>query len=164
MHFPLILALALAGALSSPAYAQRIQVVPDCAGIDAPTTQEGRLLVDKAGQLCTSSLPMPFMRSGDPYLLPAATTAQQYQITQPAKAKSYRFVNPCGVDIRVKSVGTMSATVSATTGTRFLARTIETLGSTPNPLNGSMRIVSIMTMGDPGPGGCTAELQYGNGG
>ena len=104
---------------------------------------------------------MPFTRSGDPVILPATTTAQQYTINQPAGTTSYRFVNPCGVDIRIKSVASLSTSVTATTGTRFLARTSETVASTPAPTN--PRIVSIMTTADPGAGGCAGELQYGTG-
>ena len=71
-----------------------------------------------------------------------------------------------GVDIRIKSVASMSASVTATTGTRFLARTAETMASTANPLGAASvdRIISVMTMGDPGAAGCTVELTYGNGG
>ncbi len=109
-------------------------------------------------------LPMPFQRSGDPIFLPATATPQQYTVTQPLDTTSYRGVNPCGVDIRIKTVSSMSTQVTASTGTRFLARTAETLSSTANPMGGQTRIVSIMTVSDPGPGGCVFELQYGNGG
>ncbi len=108
-------------------------------------------------------LPMPFQRSGDPILLPATTTAQQYSVTQPLDTASYRGVNPCSVDIRIKTVASMSTQVTATTGTRFLSRTAETLSSTANPMGGQTRIVSIMTVAPPAAP-CVFELQYGNGG
>lgn len=120
------------------------------------------------GQLQTSvsALPVqpPFMRSGDPVLLPATTTPKQYAITQPPGTASYRGVNPCAVDVRIKTVPDMSTSITAGTGTRFLARTSETLGSTQNPNTGSTRYVSIMALSDPGSAGCTFELGYGNGG
>lgn len=103
----------------------------------------------------------PFARMGDPNFLPATTTAQQFQIAQPKNATSYRFVNPCSVDIRIRSVASMSEQVTATTGTRFLARTSEVLASTP-PLS-NPRTVSVIALGDPGPAGCMTELQYGSG-
>lgn len=89
---------------------------------------------------------MPFTRSGDPVILPAGTTAQQYQITQPPETTSYRFVNPCGVDVRIRTVLSMSASVTATTDTRFLARTSEMVASML-PLT-NPRIVSIMATVD----------------
>lgn len=107
-------------------------------------------------------VPMPFIRAGDPFLLPATTTPTQYQIAQPAGSTTYRFVNPCSVDIRIKTVSSMSDQVTASTGTRFLARTAETLASSPALTN--PRTVSIMTLGDPGAAGCTAEIGYGRGG
>lgn len=110
------------------------------------------------------SLPAPFMRSGDPNLMTATTTPKQYALVQPVNTTSYRGVNPCNVDIRIKTVPDMSTTVTATTGTRFLARTSETLGSTANPIPGSTRYVSIMTLADPGSTPCVFELGYGNGG
>lgn len=111
---------------------------------------------------------MPFMRLGDPVILPATTTPRQYQIPQPndpitgQPAVSYRFVNPCSVDVRIRTVSNMTETVTATTGTRFIARTAETLASSPSLT--TPRTVSIMTMADPGGPGCSAELQYGRGG
>lgn len=110
------------------------------------------------------TLPAPFQRSGDPSLLAATTTPKQYAITQPMGTTSYRGVNACNVDIRIKTVPDMATSVTATTGTRFLARTSETLGSTPNLVAGSTRYVSIMALSDPGTAGCTFELGYGNGG
>ncbi len=103
----------------------------------------------------------PFFRMGDPFVLPATTTPQQYTITQPMGSTSYRLVNPCSVDIRIKSVASLTSTVTATTGTRFLARTAEIVASSP-PLT-VPRIVSIMTMSDPGAAGCSPELLYGTG-
>lgn len=133
----------------------------------AAAPMETSQLVDGAGApMGTSANPlqvttMPFTRSGDPAILAAGPTPQQYQITQPPGTTSYRFVNPCSVDIRIKTVASLSTTITATTGTRFLARTSETVASTPALTN--PRIVSIMTVGDPGLGGCAGELQYGNG-
>jgi hypothetical protein len=107
----------------------------------------------------------PFIRTGDPFVFPAGPQPQQYDIVQPDKTTSYRLVNPCGVDIRIKSVPNMGTGVTLVTGTRFLARTVETMASTPNPNPaGGDRIISVMTTGDPGPAGCSVELTYGNGG
>lgn len=103
----------------------------------------------------------PFYRKGDPNLLPATQTARQYQIQQPAGSNSYRLVNPCNVDIRITTVRNMSDPITTTTGTRFLARSVEVLASSP-PLS-VPRTVSIIALGDPGPNGCTVELSYGTG-
>lgn len=114
----------------------------------------------------TSAGLAPFMRSGDPFFFPAGTNPQQYDVQQPANTTSYRLVNPCGVDIRIKSVASMTSTVGPMTGTRFLARTAETMASTLNPLGASSvdRIISVWAVSDPGSAGCTVELTYGNGG
>ncbi|WP_164712288.1 hypothetical protein [Methylobacterium currus] len=104
----------------------------------------------------------PFYRmQSDPYLLPSTTAPAQYPIPQPVGATSYRIVNPCQVDIRLKTVATTSSQVTASTGTRILARTVEVLASSPSLSN--PRIVSIMTMADPGAAGCTVEFTYGSG-
>lgn len=104
----------------------------------------------------------PFYRmQADPYILPAGTTPQQMAIPQPVGATSYRIVNPCQVDIRLKTVPTTSQQVTATTGTRILARTVEVLASSQTLSN--PRIVSIMTLGDPGAAGCAVEFTYGSG-
>jgi hypothetical protein len=120
------------------------------AGLDVPPSANSGMV-----------LPMPFVRSGDPYFLAAGTAPRQYEVSQPPGTTSYRFVNPCEVDIRIKTVASKTESVTATTGTRFLARSSETLASTV-PLS-NPRIVSIMTVSDPGPAGCVTELQYGNG-
>ena len=108
----------------------------------------------------------PFMRSGDPFFFAAATSPAQYDVQQPANTTSYRLVNPCGVDIRIKSVVSMTSTVGPMTGTRFLARTAETMASTANPLGSESidRIIYVWAVADPGSAGCTIELTYGNGG
>lgn len=114
--------------------------------------------------LCTAATAADntsFYRKGDPFIIPATQTATQMQINQPAGSNSYRLVNPCSVDIRITTVATMSDTVAPTTGTRFLARTVEVLASSP-PLS-TPRTVSILALGDPGPGGCNVELTYGTG-
>lgn len=103
----------------------------------------------------------PFFRMGDPHILTATTTAQQVQIAQPPGATSYRFVNPCKVDVRIRTVTGMADQVTATTGTRFLARAVEVLASSPPMTN--PRTVSIMALSDPGADGCKVELQYGSG-
>ncbi|GEP12804.1 hypothetical protein [Methylobacterium gnaphalii] len=132
----------------------------------------------------------PFMRAADPFLLPATSTPQQYLITQPEKTASYRGVNSCLMaDVRIKTVKASApitstptpypgvskvtsptATVSEMTGTRFMARWGEWLGSTPNPMGGQQRIISIMLVPIPGTSTdisgltCIFELGYGNGG
>jgi hypothetical protein len=105
-------------------------------------------------------LSMPFVRSGtgDPIIFDGVTTtAKQFAITKPADATSYRFLNPCNVDVRIRRVSSMTETVTLRTGTRFFARTAETLG-TSNPT-----FVSIIATATP-TGDCSPELQYGNGG
>ena len=103
----------------------------------------------------------PFFRMGDPFVLPATATAQQYQINQPAGSTSYRFVNPCNVDVRIRTVGSLTEQVTRATGTRYLARTAEVVASSP-PLT-TPRIVSVMAMSDPGATPCEPELLYGSG-
>ena len=136
----LVVGIALPLALASPALAQTASAPP------APL----------------APVPMPFIRAGDPALMAAGPTPQQYQLSQPPGSTTYRFVNPCSVDIRIRTVSGMTDTVSPLTGTRFLARTAETLASSP-PLT-NPRTVSVMTLGDPGASGCTVELTYGRGG
>lgn len=103
----------------------------------------------------------PFFRMRDPHFLAASTTPQQYVIEQPNGSTSYRLVNPCMVDIRIRTVASLSDTVTPTIGTRFLARTSEVLASSPPFM--PTRTVSVMAVADPGPAGCTVELQYGTG-
>lgn len=105
-------------------------------------------------------LAAPFIRSGtgDPIIFDGiTTTAKQFAITKPADATSYRFVNPCNVDVRIRKVAGLSESVTLTTGTRFMARSSETLG-TSEP-----RFVSIIATAAP-TGECAPELQYGRGG
>lgn len=105
-------------------------------------------------------LAAPFIRSGtgDPIIFDGVTTtAKQFAIAKPADATSYRFVNPCNVDVRIRKVASLSESVTLTTGTRFMARSSETLG-TSEP-----RFVSIIATAAP-TGECAPELQYGRGG
>ncbi|MHC2016322.1 hypothetical protein [Methylobacterium sp. CM6247] len=107
-----------------------------------------------------ATLAMPFIRSGsgDPIIFSGiTTTAKQFALAKPADATSYRFVNPCNVDVRIRKVSSMSESVTLTTGTRFLARSSETLG-TSQPT-----FVSIIATAAP-TGECAPELQYGRGG
>ena len=101
---------------------------------------------------------MPFVRtSPDPIIFGGVTTTpKQFAISKPANATTYRFVNPCDVDVRIRRVGSLSETVTATTGIRYLARTSEVVG-TSNP-----EFVSIMSTDAPSKP-CAPELQYGNG-
>lgn len=102
----------------------------------------------------------PFVRSGngDPIIFDGITaTAKQFAITKPADATSYRFVNPCNVDVRIRKVNSMDESVTLRTGTRFMARSIETLG-TSEP-----KFVSLIATAAP-TGECAPELQYGRGG
>lgn len=132
--------------------------------------------------------PMPFQRAGDPFTLPATDTAKSYQVAQPAGSLSYRAINPCQfADVRIKTVaaiGPITTTptaypgvnlvtsptdsVTANTGTRFMARFGETLGSVPS-LTGQGRIISIITVPIPGNSTnisgmmCPFEIGYGSG-
>lgn len=100
----------------------------------------------------------PFVRATmDPIIFDGVTTTpKQFAISKPANATTYRFVNPCDVDIRIRRVSSMSEQVTPTTGTRYLARTVEVVG-TSNPT-----FVSIMAVSAPSVP-CAPELQYGNG-
>lgn len=105
-------------------------------------------------------LATPFVRSGngDPIIFSGVTTtAKQFAITKPSDATSYRFVNPCNVDVRIRKVSSLSESVTLSTGTRFLARSSETLG-TSEP-----KFVSIIATAPPAAD-CAPELQYGRGG
>lgn len=105
-------------------------------------------------------LSTPFVRSGngDPIIFEGiTTTAKQFAITRPVGATSYRFVNPCNVDVRIRKVSSLTETVTQRTGTRFGARTSETLGST------EPAFVSLIATAAP-TGDCSPELQYGTGG
>ncbi|KMO33901.1 hypothetical protein VQ02_19855 [Methylobacterium variabile] len=117
------------------------QVVP-CGGMGAPL----------------NVMTAPFVRAvPDPIIFDGVTTTpKQFAVTKPATATTYRFVNPCDVDIRIRRVGSMSETVTATTGIRYLARTSEVVG-TSNP-----SFVSIMAVSPPSSP-CAPELLYGNG-
>ena len=91
---------------------------------------ETNLLVDGAGApIGIASNPiqvtaMPFTRSGDPFILPAGQAPQQYEISQPVGTTSYRFVNPCSVDIRIKMAAMVLAAVNALAYHRFTERRI----------------------------------------
>lgn len=100
----------------------------------------------------------PFVRAApDPIIFDGVTTTpKQFAVTKPAGATTYRFVNPCDVDVRIRRVSSLSEQVTATTGIRYLARTSEVVG-TSNP-----SFVSIMAM-DPPSKPCAPELLYGNG-
>lgn len=105
-----------------------------------------------------SPQPMPFTRVvPDPIVFDGVTTTpKQFAITKPPGALTYRFANPCDVDVRIKKVGSMTETVTATTGILYLARTVEVIG-TSNPT-----FVSIMAMSPPSKP-CAPELLYGAG-
>lgn len=124
-------------------------------------TGEGRRALPCGGPASPMTvLATPFVRSGngDPIIFTGVTTtAKQFAITKPADATSYRFVNPCNVDVRIRKVASLSESVTLTTGTRFLARSSETLG-TSEP-----QFVSIIATAAP-TGDCAPELQYGRGG
>ncbi|MBA9071723.1 hypothetical protein FHR71_005509 [Methylobacterium sp. RAS18] len=123
-------------------------------------TGQGRTAAPCGGMLSPMNvMQMPFSRSGngDPIIFSGiTTTAKQFEITKPADANAYRFVNPCNVDVRIRKVGSMSESVTLTTGTRFMARSSEVLG-TSEP-----RFVSVIAMAPP-TGDCSVELQYGRG-
>lgn len=135
-------------------------------GVPSSITLQPVAIYDRDGRIAgspdapTTVLATPFIRSGtgDPIIFDGVTTtAKQFAITKPADATSYRFVNPCNVDVRIRKVGSLSESVTLTTGTRFMARSSETLG-TSDP-----KFVSLIATAVP-TGECAPELQYGRGG
>ena len=130
---------------------------------------------------------VPFQRMGKTFALPVSTTAQTYAIVQPEGSKAYRGINPCSVDIvistvtvtapvttapvtlggktisNVQRVTSASASADEFTDTLFLARSGRVLGSSVNPMPGTMRYVSIMALSDPGATPCAFRLGYGRG-
>lgn len=135
-------------------------------GVPTSVTLQPVAIYGPDGKLAGSSdapmtvLTTPFIRSGtgDPIIFDGiTTTAKQFAITKPADATSYRLVNPCNVDIRIRRVASLTESVTQTTGTRFLARSSETLG-TSGP-----QFVSLIATAAPSAD-CSVELQYGRGG
>lgn len=148
-----------------------------------------RVRADLSVPAPVSPLPMPFLRTGDPSIIPATTTPQQYIISQPDGTVTYRAYNPCvSADVRIKTVAPLEPittvdtkypgvkqvtsktdVVSTYTGTRY-GRGPETMGSTANPISGGSRVVSIMLVPIPGYPAqvdqmtCEFELQYGRSG
>lgn len=134
----------------------------------------------------TQPQPMPFTRSGPTMTLPVSTTPRTYAVFQPTGAKSYRGVNDCGSDIVVTSVAvsmpvtteavavggetipnvrrvtSASENVNRFTGTLFMARTGRNFGSSPNPVEGNTRYVSVMALAEP-PKECAFRMSYGMG-
>lgn len=138
-------------------------------------------------------MPMPFLRAGDPTVIPGVATPKQYLINQIEGTVTYRAFNPCSTaDVRIKSVKALepvtteptqypgvllvtskTETVDKYSGTRY-GRGAETMGSTVNPNGGYGRIVSVMIVPVPGYTGyaggdvssltCEFELQYGRSG
>lgn len=187
-----LLALALIASLSTAL----AEVPPSTApGVPVGTGTQPVVIYDAQGLALAAdnplpSLSMPFQRAGDPFIFPATATPTQYIVTQPLKTRSYRAVNPClNADIRVKTVAatapvvseataypgvrrvtSATETVTAVTGTRFMGRYGETLGSTENPMGGAQRIISVMIVQVPGSTvdvsgfTCPFELGYGMGG
>lgn len=100
----------------------------------------------------------PFVRATmDPIIFDGVTTTpKQFAISKPTGATTYRFMNPCDVDVRIRKVSSLSETVTPITGTRYLARTVEVVG-TSNP-----SFVSIMAVSAPSAP-CAPELLYGRG-
>lgn len=112
----------------------------------------------QAQSAATMTQPTPFTRAvSDPIIFPnVTTTPQQFAITKPATAQTYRFANPCDVDVRIKKVDSLTQQVTSTTGILYLARTVEVIG-TSQPT-----FISIMAMSPPSKP-CAPELLYGNG-
>jgi hypothetical protein len=135
-------------------------------------------------------MPMPFLRAGEPSVIPGTPTPQQYVIVQPDDTVTYRAFNPCATaDVRIETVepdgplvtqptpypgvlkvtSKVKASITKYTGTRY-GRGSETMGSTRNPMGGPQRVVSIMTVPIPGYSGdisnlvCEFELHYGRSG
>lgn len=135
-------------------------------GVPTSVTLQPVAIYGPDGKLAGSSdapmtvLSTPFVRSGtgDPIIFDGVSTvAKQFAITKPADATSYRFVNPCNVDVRIRKVSSMNESVTLRTGTRFMARSSETLG-TSDPSFVSLIATAVPT------GECAPELQYGRGG
>lgn len=82
-------------------------------------TGEGRRALPCGGLTSSmNTMQMPFNRSsnGDPIIFSGiTTTAKQFEITKPADANAYRFVNPCNVDVRIRKVESLSENVTLTT-------------------------------------------------
>jgi hypothetical protein len=132
-------------------------------GVPVGTGTQPVVIYDAQGRPVSNTSPlgvmtMPFIRSSpDPVIFDGVTTTpKQFTVAKPVGATTYRFVNPCDVDVRIRRVGSLSETVTATTGIRYLARTSEVVG-TSNP-----QFVSIMAVTAPSAP-CAPELQYGNG-
>lgn len=103
------------------------------------------------------ALLMPFARVVmDPYVFTVTATASTYAIVKPPGATSYRFVNPCDVDVRIRKVATMQESITTAQGTLYLARTSEVVGTS------SPEFVSLIAMTEPTKP-CRPELQYGDG-
>lgn len=159
-------------------------------GLALCTAPVAQTLVNGAAQTSVATLPVqpPFQRIGGAFAFPVTTTPQTYVITEPDGSASYRGVNPCSADIVISTVvptaqpvTTQPVTMNGQTvqgvqlvtsptgsvdqfaGTLFLARTSETLGSTVNPMGGSVRYVSIMALSAPSSP-CAFRLGYGTGG
>lgn len=156
-------------ALVSGAFAQQgaYQPFTQAGGAETPAyvilcaTGVGRQAAPCGGALTPMTvLSTPFIRSGtgDPIIFDGiTTTAKQFAITKPADATSYRIVNPCNVDVRIRRVSSLTESVTQTTGTRILARSSETLGTS------APQFVSLIATAIPTTE-CAPELQYGRGG
>lgn len=134
----------------------------------------------------TQPQPMPFTRSGPTMALPVSTTPRTYAVFQPPGSRSYRGVNECGADIVVTSVSvaqpvtlepatmggevipnvrrvtSQTDNVDRFMGTLFMARTGRNFGSSPNPVEGNTRYVSVMALAEP-PKECAFRMSYGMG-
>jgi hypothetical protein len=150
-----------------------------------PTTREA-LPCGGAGAP-VNTLASPFARAAKAFALPVSTTPQTYAIVQPAGTAAYRGLNPCPVDIVISSVTAQAPVttqpvvmngqtipnvllVTSLTGavnqfedTYFMARSGRVLASSPNPMAGTVRYVSIMAVADPGATACAFRLHYGGG-
>lgn len=169
MRAPILATAALLAAVATAATAQQGKYDPFVQASGAPVpafvtlcaTGSGRLAVPCGG---TPGNPlyvmsMPFVRATQDVnrFEGVSTTAKTFAISRPAGATSYRFVNPCDVDVRIRKVDTAQQVITSSQGTLFLARTSETLG-TSDP-----QFVSLIAMSEPSRP-CAPELGYGNGG
>ncbi len=134
----------------------------------------------------TQPQPLPFTRSGPTMTLPVTMQPRTYAIYQMPESKSYRGVNDCMVDIVVTSVSVTepvatepvmmggetipnvqrvtspTGAVNRFTGTFYFARTGRNFGSSPNPVAGNTRYVSVMALSEP-PKECAFRMLYGAG-
>lgn len=118
MPHRILLALVLAGALSSPAAAQSPQRVADCSGITLGAAEAGRLFVDQSGKLCLS---MPTAPAGKIVKTSTAITANISTTIAAANANRVALAIQCGSGgVAVDETGAALAGAAVGDGTLFI--------------------------------------------